>query len=127
LTAEARRSSVVFAALDPQLLARAVVAGGGIDATSADYLVRHRMADRFGAELVLREAAVLLFAERPETIFHPNAGVRVVRVAGTTRLTGARSNVQEFPRIEGNLPSVLSQVRALLETLVQRSARLHGL
>jgi hypothetical protein len=30
---------------------------------------------------VLREAAVLLFAQRVETISHPNAGIRVFRVA----------------------------------------------
>lgn len=110
--------------LDPQLLTRAMVAGGGGDAFAADYLVRRRLADRVGAAVVLREAAVLLFAQRPETILHPNAGICVFRVAGTERLTGARHSVQEFPRIEGNLPAVLAQVRALLETLIQRSARL---
>lgn len=89
--------------------------------------VRRRLADRAGAAIVLREAVVLLFAQHPETISHPNAGVRVFRVAGTERLTGARHNVQELPRIEGNLPTVLSQVRALLETLIQRSARLRDL
>jgi ATP-dependent DNA helicase RecG len=127
LTTEARRASVELAALDPQLLARAMAASGGDDASTADYLVRRRLADRVGAAIVLREAAVLLFAQRPETIFHPNAGIRVFRVAGTERLTGTRHNVQEFPRIEGNLPAALSQVRALLETLIQRSARLHDL
>ena len=127
LTAEARRTAVDLAELDPQLLARAMAAGGGGDISAADYLVRRRLADRMGAAVVLREAAVLLFALRPETIFHPNAGIRVFRVAGTERLTGARHNVQEFPRIEGNLPTVLAQVRALLETLIQRSARLRDL
>ncbi|HSK00981.1 MAG TPA: ATP-binding protein [Kofleriaceae bacterium] len=127
LSAEARRSSVDLAALDATLLARAIEAGGGVDATPADYLVRRRLADRIGATVVLREAAVLLFAERPETIAHPNAGVRVMRVAGTERLTGARYNVREFPRIEGNLPSVLAQVRTLLDTLIDRSARLRDL
>ena len=127
LTTEARRASVELAALDPQLLARAMAASGGGDASPADYLVRRRLADRAGAAIVLREAAVLLFAQRPETISHPNAGIRVFRVAGTERLTGARHNVQEFPRIEGNVPTVLSQARALLETLIQRSARLRDL
>lgn len=58
---------------------------------------------------------------------HPNASVRVFRVAGTERRTGAQHNVQEFPRIEGNLLTVLQQARVLLETLIQRSARLHDL
>lgn len=127
LTAEARRSSVDLAALDQQLVARAMAAAGGGDASVADYLVRRRLADRSGMGIVLREAAVLLFAQRPEAIAHPNAGVRVFRVAGPERLTGARHNVQEFPRIEGNLLTVLAEVRALLETLIQRSAKLRDL
>src|SRR5690606_26813146 len=127
LSAEARRSTVDLAALDATLLARASEASGGVDASPANFLVRRRLADRVGSTVVLREAAVLLFAERPETIAHPNAGVRVMRVAGTERLTGARHNVQEFPRVEGNLPGVLAQVRTLLDTLIQRSARLRDL
>lgn len=127
VSAEARRSNVQLAALDSGLVARAISAGGGADPSGPDYLVRRRLADRSGAATVLREAAVLLFAEVPETISHPNAGVRVFRVAGTERLTGTRHNVREFPRIEGNLPSVLTQVRGLLDTLIQRSAQLRDL
>jgi ATP-dependent DNA helicase RecG len=126
-SAEARRSSVALAALDSALLARAHEASGAADISIEEYLVRRRVADRIGASVVLREAAVFLFALRPETIPHPNASVRVFRVAGATRLTGAQHNVQEFPRIEGNLPSVLQQARGLLGTLIQRSSRLHDL
>lgn len=70
---------------------------------------------------------MFLFAREIETIEHPNAGVRVFRVAGTERLTGERHNVQEFPRIEGNLPAVVRDARALLDTLIQKSSRLHDL
>lgn len=126
-TAEARRTAVDTSKLDQQLLERAMAASGAGDASPSDYLIRRRLADRTGAVIVLREAAVLLFAERPETISHPNASIRVFRVAGTERLTGARHNVQEFPRIEGNLPTALSQARGLLETLIQRSAQLRDL
>ena len=126
-SAEARRSSVGLAVLDATLVERARDASGASGDPVDAYLVRRRLADRSGATLVLREAAVLLFARLPETIAHPNAGVRVFRVTGTERLTGTRHNVQEFPRIEGNLPAVLSSARTLLETLIQRSARLHDL
>ena len=126
-SAEARRSAVDVSALDDELITRARDASGLPELSISDYLVRRRLADRSATTLVLREAAVLLFARLPETITHPNAGVRVFRVAGTERMTGARHNVQEFPRIEGNLPSVLQNARALLETLIQRSARLHDL
>lgn len=126
-SAEARRSSVGLADLDAALLERARDASGALGISAEDYLVRRRLADRMGTTIALREAAVFLFAQRPETIVHPNASVRVFRVAGTERQTGTRHNVQEFPRIEGNLPSVLTQARALLGTLIQRSSRLHDL
>jgi len=58
------------------------------------------LADRNGAGIVLRETAGRLVAQLPETIAHPNASVRVFRVAGNERLTDAQPDVQEFPRIE---------------------------
>lgn len=127
LSAEARRTEVQLDALDAKLIARAIEAAGGRDASPGDYLVRRMLADWYGDTLVLRQAAVLLFAARPETIAHPNAGVRVMRVAGTERLTGARHNVRQFPRIEGNLPTVIAETKGLLDTLIHRSAQLRDL
>lgn len=126
-SAEARPASASIDDLDTDLIARARDAAGLQDLSVGDYLVRRRLADYRGTSLVLREAAVLLFARVPEAIAHPNAGVRVFRVAGTERLTGHRHNVQEFPRAEGNLPALLREVRALLDTLIQKSAKLHDL
>jgi ATP-dependent DNA helicase RecG len=124
---EARRSRVSLAALDDSLIVSARKAAGLAELSVDEYLVRRRLADRGPAGLVLREAAVFLFARTAEAIEHPSAGVRVFRVAGTERLTGERHNVQEFPRIEGNLPGVIRDVRTLLDTLIQKSARLHDL
>lgn len=126
-SAEARRSRVGLAALDDALIARARDAAGLGELSTEAYLVQHRLADHGAAGLVLREAAVFLFARDVPTIEHPTAGVRVFRVAGTQRQTGERHNVQEFPRIEGNLPGVIRDVRALLDTLIQKSAKLHDL
>lgn len=124
---EARRSRIQLAALDDALIARAREAAGLAELSSEDYLVRRRLADRSASGLVLREAAVFLFAREVQTIEHPSAGLRVFRVAGTERRTGEHHNVQEFPRIEGNLPSVITEARRLLDTLIQKSARLHDL
>jgi len=124
---EARRSRVALAALDDVLISRARDAAGLFELSVEDYLVRRRLADRSPSGLVLREAAVFLFAREVQTIEHPSAGVRIFRVAGTERQTGERHNVQEFPRIEGNLPSVVTEARRLLDTLIQKSARLHDL
>ncbi len=124
---EARPSRVPVSALDDQLIASARDAAGLASLTLEQYLVRRRLADRAPGGLVLREAAVFLFAKAIETIEHPSAGVRVFRVAGTVRETGERHNVQEFPRIEGHLPGVIRDVRSLLGTLIQKSAKLHDL
>jgi ATP-dependent DNA helicase RecG len=126
-SAEARIATVTLAQLDDVLIARAIEGAGLSGLAAPDYLVRRRLADRRGDVLVVRQAAELLFARADHVIEHPNAGVRVFRVSGTERLTGTQHNVQEFPRIEGNLPSVLEQVRTLLGTLIHRSARLHDL
>jgi len=124
---EARRSRAPLAALDDALIVKARDAAGLADLTIEDYLVRRRLADRGAAGVTLREAAVFLFAREIETIEHPSAGVRVFRVAGNERLTGERHNVQEFPRIEGNLPGVITSARTLLDTLIQKSSKLHDL
>ena len=126
-SAEARRSKVTVVALDQALVTEARDASGLAGLSTEDYLVRRRLADRGVSGLSLREAAVFLFARDIEAIEHPHAGVRVFRVAGTERLTGERHNVQEFPRIEGNLPSVVRATRTLLDTLIQKSSRLHDL
>jgi ATP-dependent DNA helicase RecG len=114
--------------LDPALIARAIK-GAGLDGTAVeDYLVEtRRLADRRGDSLILREAALLLFARDTSKIDHPNASVRVFRVRGTVRRTGRDHNVQELPRCEGNLVQVLEAARKLLGTLIQRSAKLHDL
>ena len=124
---EARPSRVPLIALDDALIARARNAAGLDELTLEEFLVRRRLADRGSGDVVLREAAVFLFARTAETITHPSAGVRVFRVDGTERQTGERHNVQEFPRLEGNLPRVIGDVRALLDTLIQKSAKLHDL
>ena len=116
-----------LSALDSKLLERARQGAGLGDIDDADYLIERRLADLRGEELVLRKGALLLFARRARDIAHPNAGVRVFRVDGTERLTGARHNVRELPRIEGALPSVMERAYESIGALIRRSARLHDL
>jgi len=126
-SAEARPSRARLRDLDEVLIARAARSAGMDETEVSQFLLARRLADRHGSDLVLRQAAELLFARDATTIAHPNAGVRIFRVDGTTQETGARRNVQEFPRLEGNLPGVLARVRQLLDTLIQKSAKLHDL
>ena len=69
-------------------------------------------------------AAELLFArEEPD---QPNAGVHVFRVIGSERRTGPEHNVEERPRIEGNLPAVIDEAAAVVGSLLRRPSRLVG-
>jgi len=113
--------------LDLHLIRRASTAAGMMDVQPDDYLLARRLAARRGDTVVLRQGAVFLFAAKPWHIDHPNAGVRVFRVDGTERLTGAEANVQEFPTVEGALPLVIEKTWEVIGGLIHRSARLHDL
>jgi ATP-dependent DNA helicase RecG len=70
----------------------------------------------------LTTAAVLLFAEHPQSWF-PEASVRVLRYQGTERGTGARQRLLADTRFEGPIPVQLMQARgAILERLPTRRA-----
>ncbi len=57
---------------------------------------------------------------------HPSAGVRVFRVVGTERRLGAEHNVEEPPRIDGNLPEVWQEALAVVGGLMRQPSRLVG-
>lgn len=121
---ESRASSASVESLDADLIQRAK-RGAGLTALSDDeYLLKRRLADRRGSGLVLRRAAELVFAQGGPD--HPNAGVRLFRVVGRERRFGAEHNVEERPRIEGNLPDVVRETFQTVNTLLRRPARLVG-
>ncbi len=121
---ESRASSCAVADLDHDLLARARKGAGLAAWGDEEYLLKRKLADRRGANIVLRRAAELLFARSGPD--HPNAGVRVFRVIGTERRTGAEHNVEERPRIEGNLAAVLEEAWTVVAGLLRRPSRLVG-
>lgn len=121
---ESRPSTLKIAALNSELLAQARRGAGLETLSDADYLIKRKLADQRGSELVLRQAAELVFARLgPE---HPNAGVRVFRVVGTERRLGAEHNVEERPRIEGNLPEVWQEALGVIGSLLRQPSRLVG-
>ncbi len=121
---ESRQSSSTLTDLDDELLESARQNAGLSALTNEEYLLKRKLADRRGSRLVLRNAAELLFARNgPE---HPNAGIRLFRVIGTERHTGARYNVEERPRSEGNLPTVIAAVGDAINGMLRRPSRLVG-
>ncbi len=121
---ESRTSPMSPEQLDPALIARARQ-GAGLSALSdEEYLLKRKLADRRGARIQLRRAAELLFAADGSD--HPNAGIRVFRVIGTERRTGPEHNVEELPRIEGNLPAVIEEAFSIVARLLRRPSRLFG-
>lgn len=121
---EARPSPLTLDDLDRDLLARARTGAGYADLSDEEYLLKRKLADRRGAGLVLRRAAELLFATHGPD--HPNAGVRVFRVIGGERRFGVEHNVEERPRIEGNLAQVLDEAFTVIGSLIRRPSRLRG-
>lgn len=121
---ESRPSACSLADLDRALIARARQGAGLAAWTDEDYLLKRKLADRRGDRLQLRHAVELLFAKRGPD--HPNAGVRIFRVIGTERRTGPEHNVEERPRIEGNLPGAFEEAGAVVGGLLRRPSRLVG-
>jgi ATP-dependent DNA helicase RecG len=121
---ESRPSSLKLSDLNSNLLEQARRGAGLESLSDADYLLKRKLADRRGSELVLRQAAELLFARLGPD--HPNAGVRVFRVVGTERRLGATHNVEERPRIEGNLPQVWQEAVNVIGGLMRQPSRLVG-
>lgn len=121
---ESRPADCNLDELDDQLLAKARQ-GAGLSALSdGEYLLRRKLADRRGRGIVLRKAAELLFARLGPD--HSNAGVRLFRVIGTEHRTGPEHNVEERPRMEGNLPAVIEEASGVISSLLRRPSRLIG-
>jgi ATP-dependent DNA helicase RecG len=121
---ESRPTVATLAHLDLDLIARARH-GAGLSALSDEaYLLKRKLADMRGSRLQLRNAAELVFAQHEPD--HPNAGVRIFRVIGTERRTGVEHNVEELPRIEGNLPTVIETATATITGLLRKPSRLFG-
>ena len=72
-------------------------------------------------------AALLLFARRPALRWHPRAGLRVFRVAGTEIKYGRRRNVTQIGRADPPLASAIHEIRELARHQVRRTERLTGL
>ena len=72
-------------------------------------------------------AALLLFARAPALRWHPRAGLRLFRVAGTSRQHGRRRNVTQVGRADPPLARAIAEAHRLAGQQVRRSEKLNGL
>ena len=72
-------------------------------------------------------AALLLFAKAPALRWHPRAGLRLFRVAGTNREHGRQRNVTQVGRADPPLARAIDEAHRLAGQQIRRSERLNGL
>ncbi|SFQ98538.1 ATP-binding protein [Desulfoscipio geothermicus] len=66
-----------------------------------------------GGKLMLRVAAILLFAKEP-TRFLPNARVRFIRFDGASIESGIRMNITKLETIEGPIPKIIEKTKIIV-------------
>ena len=87
----------------------------------------YSLIERDARDWRVTNAALLLFARRPALKWHPRAGLRVFKVAGTKIEYGRRRNVTQIGRADPPLASALREIRELARHHVRRAEKLVGL
>jgi len=77
--------------------------------------------------VAITNAALLLFAKRPFTRWHPRAGLRIFRVSGKERRHGQGRNVAQLPRIEPPLARAIWEGHQAAAGQIRKSEKLHDL
>jgi ATP-dependent DNA helicase RecG len=72
-------------------------------------------------------ACLLLFGRPPVARWHPRAGVRLFRVAGSERRHGAERNVTQLARVDPPLATTITEAHRVAREHIRRSERLHSL
>lgn len=75
----------------------------------------------------LTNAALLLFARPPLSRWHPRAGIRLFRVAGTERLHGSQRNVTQLASLDLPIAAAIPEAHRLAREHIRRSEKLHDL
>ena len=87
----------------------------------------YRLIEQAAQEWRVTNAALLLFAWAPALRWHPRAGLRLFRVAGTNRQHGRRRNVTQVGRADPPLARAIAEAHRLAGQQVRRSEELNGL
>lgn len=95
--------------------------------SAEDLLLRYGLIHPRPGMPAVTNAALLLFGKLPGIRWHPRAGIRLFRVAGTSREHGAERNVSQLGRVDPPLASALVEAHRVVREHVRRSERLHDL
>ena len=96
------------------------------DRSVLDALDYYGLIERDARDWRVTNAALLLFARRPALRWHPRAGLRVFRVAGTEMKYGRRRNVTQIGRADPPLALAVHEIMELARHQVRRSEKLVG-
>ena len=91
-----------------------------------DALRHYQLIERGPRAWRLTNAALLLFGRRSDFLWHPRAGIRMFRVAGTERRHGRHRNVTQLATILPPVVSALEEALNIGHTQVRRVERLNG-
>lgn len=111
-----------MADLDPTLLTRYLKSVRGADRANS-VLASRGLIVRRGTGYVPSVAGILVLATNPQRLF-PQADLRLLRYQGSSRETGARSNVVRDRRIEGPLSAQIDVARRELRRWLTQAIRL---
>ena len=121
------RPDATVADLDLELaesFLRETPVGGRPVLEALDY---YGLIERDARDWRVTNAALLIFARRPALRWHPRAGLRVFRVAGTEMEYGRDRNVTQIGRADPPLALAISEIRELARHQIRRTERLTGL
>ncbi|MFQ5486192.1 MAG: ATP-binding protein, partial [Desulfobacterales bacterium] len=96
------------------------------DRSNEEFLQYYGLIESKNASWIVKNATLLLFGKSPLVRWHPRAGVRVFKVAGTERSFGIKRNVIET-RFEGPLIKLANDVYKHIKVLIRKSEKLHNL
>jgi ATP-dependent DNA helicase RecG len=109
-------------ALDSALVSKFVDAVRGAVRSEVALRSRGLVVERDGG-LVPTVAGILILGREPQAHL-PNATVRLLRYQGSSRETGARSNIRDDVRLDGTLPSMIATARRRLRRWLPSAGRL---
>ena len=95
--------------------------------SAEDLLTRYGLILPRAGMAAVTNAALLLFGKAPVVRWHPRAGIRFFRVAGTQRRHGAERNVTQLARVDPPIASALPEAYRQAREQVRRSEKLHDL